>query len=90
MVVGERTGEEGTELLGSICTESRGVLRMEITARGACGHTGTGAGPRDLLDSLIEMRTVMSSSFNRHLTLTSLDGWETSARFPYLRWRRRC
>ena len=84
MVVGERTGEEGEELFGSICTESRGVLRMEIAARGACGHTGTGGGPRDLLDSLIEMRTVLGSSFNRHLTLASLNGWETSARFPYL------
>lgn len=84
MVVGERTGEEGEELFGSICTESRGVLRMEITARGACGHTGTGGGPRDLLDSLVEMKTVMGSSFDRHLTLTSPNGWETSARFPYL------
>jgi succinyl-diaminopimelate desuccinylase len=84
MVVGERTGEGGEELFGSICTESRGVLRMEITARGACGHTGTGGGPRDLLDSLIEVRTVLGSSFNRHLTLSSLNGWETSARFPYL------
>jgi len=84
MVVGERTGEEGVELFGSICTESRGVLRMEITARGACGHTGTGGGPRDLLDSLIEMRSVLGSSFNRHLTLASLNGWETTARFPYL------
>jgi succinyl-diaminopimelate desuccinylase len=84
MVVGERTGEKGEELFGSICTESRGVLRMEITARGVCGHTGTGGGPRDLLDSLIEMKSVLSSSFNRHLTLASLNGWETSARFPYL------
>jgi succinyl-diaminopimelate desuccinylase len=84
MVVGERTGEEGRELHGAICTESRGVLRMEITARGACGHTGTGVGPRDLLESLIEVRTVLGSTFNRHLTLSSLDGWETSARFPYL------
>jgi succinyl-diaminopimelate desuccinylase len=84
MVVGERTGESGDELLGSICTESRGVLRMEITARGACGHTGTGGGPRDLLASPIEVRSVLGSSFNRHLTLNSLDGWETSARFPYL------
>jgi succinyl-diaminopimelate desuccinylase len=84
MVVGERTGEAGEELFGSICTESRGVLRLEIIARGACGHTGTGGGPRDLLDSLIEVRTVLGSSFNRHLTLTSMDGWETSARFPYL------
>jgi succinyl-diaminopimelate desuccinylase len=84
MVVGERTGEVGDELFGAVCTESRGVLRMEITARGACGHTGTGGGPRDLLDSLIEMRTVLGSSFNRHLTLSSMNGWETSARFPYL------
>jgi succinyl-diaminopimelate desuccinylase len=84
MVVGERTGEKGEEILGHICTESRGVLRMEITARGTCGHTGTGGGPRDLLDSLIEVRSVLGSSFNRHLTLSSLDGWETTARFPYL------
>jgi succinyl-diaminopimelate desuccinylase len=84
MVVGERTGEEGAELFGAVCTESRGILRMEITAEGACGHTGTGGDPRDLLDSLIEVRTVLASSFNRHLTLSSINGWETSARFPYL------
>jgi acetylornithine deacetylase/succinyl-diaminopimelate desuccinylase-like protein len=84
MVVGERTGEEGHEIYGAVCTESRGVLRMQITARGACGHTGTGSGPRDLLDSLIEVRSVLGSSFNRHLTLSSIDGWQTSARFPYL------
>jgi succinyl-diaminopimelate desuccinylase len=84
MVVGERTGEQGEEILGHICTESRGVLRMEITARGTCGHTGTGGGPRDLLDSLIEVRSVLGSSFNRHLTLSSMNGWETTARFPYL------
>jgi succinyl-diaminopimelate desuccinylase len=84
MVVGERTGECGDELFGALCTESRGVLRMEITARGTCRHTGTGGDPRDLLDGLIEIRTVLGSTFNRHLTLSSLDGWETSARFPYL------
>jgi succinyl-diaminopimelate desuccinylase len=84
MVVGERTGEAGDELYGAVCTESRGVLRLEITARGMRGHTGTGGGPRDLLESLIEVRTVLGSSFNRHLTLSSMNGWETSARFPYL------
>jgi succinyl-diaminopimelate desuccinylase len=84
MVVGERTGEVGEELFGAVCTESRGILRMKVTARGACGHTGTGGGPRDLLDSLVEVRTVLGSSFNRHLTLSSMNGWETSARFPYL------
>jgi acetylornithine deacetylase/succinyl-diaminopimelate desuccinylase-like protein len=30
------------------------------------------------------MRSVLGSSFNRHLTLASLNGWESSARFPYL------
>jgi succinyl-diaminopimelate desuccinylase len=84
MVVGERTGEVGEEIYGAICTESRGVLRMQITARGASGHTGTGGGPRDLLDSLVEVRTVLGSSFHRHLTLSSMNGWQTSARFPYL------
>ncbi len=52
MVVGERTGEKGTELYGQVCTESRGIFRMRITARGVCGHTGVSGGPADLLDKL--------------------------------------
>jgi len=84
MIVGERTGETGDELFGAVCPESRGILRMRIVARGKCGHTGTGAVPGDLLDRLIEVRGVLDSSFNRHLTLSSHDGWETSARFPFL------
>lgn len=84
MVVGERTGEVGEELFGEVCTESRGVLRIRITARGETGHTGVGGSPGDLLDTLIEVRGVLDSVFKRHLTLSSLDGWETSARFPFL------
>jgi succinyl-diaminopimelate desuccinylase len=84
MVVGERTGERGNELFGSVCPESRGILRMRITARGVCGHTGTGGAGADLVESLIEVRTVLGSVFKRHLTLSSRDGWETSARFPFL------
>jgi succinyl-diaminopimelate desuccinylase len=84
MIVGERTGEKGDELFGEICTESRGVLRALITARGQCGHTGVGGSPGDLLDKLVEIRGVLVSVFNRHLTLSSLNGWETSARFPFL------
>jgi succinyl-diaminopimelate desuccinylase len=84
MVVGERTGEGGDELFGSVCPESRGILRMRITARGVCGHTGTGGGAADLVESLIEVRSVLCSVFKRHLTLSSRDGWETSARFPFL------
>jgi succinyl-diaminopimelate desuccinylase len=84
MVVGERTGEGGDELFGAVCTESRGVLRMQVTARGVCGHTGIGGGPADLLNSLVEVRKVLGAAFARHLTLSSFDGWETSARFPFL------
>lgn len=84
MVVGERTGEAGDELMGSVCTASRGVVRMKVRARGQRGHTGTGAIPGDLLDRLIEVRSVLGSVFVRFLTTGSIDGWESSARFPFL------
>ncbi len=84
MLVGERTGEKGDELYGMVCPESRGVARLRFTARGKKGHTGTGAVPGDLLDRLIELKTVLVSVFKRHLSLSSLDGWESAARFPFL------
>ena len=84
MLVGERTGEVGDELFGMVCPESRGVARVKFVARGKKGHTGTGAVPADLLDRLIELKTVLSSVFHRHLTMSSLDGWESAARFPFL------
>jgi acetylornithine deacetylase/succinyl-diaminopimelate desuccinylase-like protein len=84
MLVGERTGEEGTELFGSVCTENRGVLRLRVLARGKKGHTGTGAIPGDLVDRLIEVRSVLATVFPRHLTLAGVDGWESTARFPFM------
>jgi succinyl-diaminopimelate desuccinylase len=84
MVVGERTGETGDELHGAVCTESRGILRMQVTARGVCGHTGISGSPADLLDKLVEVRSVLGAAFKRYLSLSSLDGWETTARFPFL------
>ena len=84
MVVGERTGEQGDEEFGSVCTESRGIIRIRIRAHGRRGHTGTGTAPGDLLDRLIEVREILGATFNRHLTLSSFDGWETTARFPFL------
>jgi acetylornithine deacetylase/succinyl-diaminopimelate desuccinylase-like protein len=84
MLVGERTGEAGNELFGMVCPENRGVARIRFTARGKRGHTGTGAVPADLLERLIELKSVLSSVFHRHLTLSSLDGWESAARFPFL------
>ncbi len=84
MIVGERTGEEGEELVGKVCTASRGIARLKITARGRKGHTGTAGSPRDLLDLLVEARQALSAIFARRLTLSSTDGWQTSARFPFL------
>jgi acetylornithine deacetylase/succinyl-diaminopimelate desuccinylase-like protein/gamma-glutamyl:cysteine ligase YbdK (ATP-grasp superfamily) len=84
MVVGERTGESGNELFGAVCPRSRGVVRMRIVARGQRGHSGTSAVPGDLVDRLIEARTVLGHVFPRHLTLSATDGWESGARFPFL------
>ncbi len=84
LVVGERTGERGDELYGAVCPESRGVARLRFIAIGARGHTGTGAVPIDLLDRLVELKRVLTSVFHRHLTLSSVDGWESAARFPFL------
>jgi len=84
MIVGERTGERGTELFGTVCPSSRGYARIRFTAFGPQGHTGTGALPGDLLDRLIEARSILTTIFQRHLTMASLDGWESTARFPFL------
>lgn len=84
MVVGERTGEQGIETVGNVCTANRGVVRLRVVARGRRGHTGTGTIPGDLLDRLIEVRSILGSVFARHLTQSSYDGWESTARFPFL------
>lgn len=84
MALGERTGEQGHESFGSVCTANRGVLRMRIEGRGERGHSGTSAVPMDLVDRLIEARTAVGATFKRHLTLSSSDGWESTARVPFL------
>ena len=84
MILGERTGERGNEEFGSVCTENRGVLRMRIEGRGERGHSGTSAVPMDLVDRLIEARSAVAATFKRHLTLSSVDGWQSTARVPFL------
>jgi acetylornithine deacetylase/succinyl-diaminopimelate desuccinylase-like protein/gamma-glutamyl:cysteine ligase YbdK (ATP-grasp superfamily) len=82
-IAGERTGEKGTELFGEICVENRGVLRFDVIARGAKGHSGV-AGTGDLSEKLIAARSALSEIFARHLTLTAADGWQSQARFPFI------
>ena len=82
-IAGERTGEKGTELFGEICVENRGVMRFDVIARGAKGHSGV-AGTGDLSEKLINARMALSEIFSNHLTLKSDDGWQSQAKFPFI------
>ena len=55
-IAGERTGEKGNELFGQVCVENRGVMRFDVLARGAKGHSGV-AGTSDLSEKLIAARS---------------------------------
>jgi succinyl-diaminopimelate desuccinylase len=82
-IAGERTGEKGNELFGEICVENRGVLRFDVIARGAKGHSGV-AGTGDLSERLIAARSALNEMFAKHLTLKSQDGWQSQAKFPFI------
>ncbi|HSK65923.1 MAG TPA: M20/M25/M40 family metallo-hydrolase, partial [Anaerolineales bacterium] len=82
-IAGERTGEKGNGLFGEICVENRGVMRFDVVARGAKGHSGI-AGTGDLSEKLIAARSAMNEIFAQHLTLTSSDGWQSQAKFPFI------
>ncbi|GJQ37544.1 MAG: hypothetical protein JETCAE01_35540 [Anaerolineaceae bacterium] len=82
-IAGERTGEKGIELYGEICVENRGVMRFDVIARGAKGHTGI-AGTGDLSEKLIAARSYLNKIFDKHLTLKSSDGWQSQAKFPFI------
>lgn len=82
-IAGERTGEKGNELFGEICVENRGVMRFDVIARGAKGHSGV-AGAADLSEKLIAARAALNEIFAKHLTLKSADGWQSQAKFPFI------
>ena len=84
LIAGERTGEKGDELFGEICTENRGIMRFEIIARGAKGHSGVRSAAGDLSERLIAVRAALVEIFARQLTLEAADGWVSQARFPFL------
>jgi succinyl-diaminopimelate desuccinylase len=82
-IAGERTGEKGDELFGEICTENRGVMRFEVFAQGAKGHSAL-AGSGDLGERLLMARAALGEMFVRRLTLKSADGWQSQAKFPFI------
>lgn len=82
-IAGERTGEKGDEQFGEICVENRGVMRLDVIARGAKAHSGV-AGTGDLSEKLIAARSGLNEIFAKNLTLKSSDGWQSQAKFPFI------
>ena len=84
LIAGERTGEKGNELWGEVCTQNRGVMRFEIHAHGLRGHSGVASAQADLMERLLSARSEVKQIISRHLTLSSTDGWQSQARFPFI------
>ncbi len=85
LVAGERTGESGDELVGQVCIENRGLVRLEITARGVRGHTGMAAAPGDLSARLFLAREDLLRLLGARLTLNAKESWRSQLRFPFIR-----
>ncbi len=85
LIAGERTGERGDELMGEVCVENRGLLRLEIVARGEKSHTGMAAAPSDLSARLFLARDELSRLFEQRLTLKGDKGWQSQVHFPFIR-----
>ena len=82
LIAGERTGERGDERVGQVCVENRGVMRLEIEARGARGHTGFGGD--DLGARLFRARDALERILSARLTLQGEAGWGSQVSFPYV------
>jgi len=84
IIAGERTGESGTELVGEVCVENRGVVRLKLVAHGEAGHTGTASVKADIGEQLVRARTELPAILAEYLTLDAANGWRSSYRFPFL------
>jgi acetylornithine deacetylase/succinyl-diaminopimelate desuccinylase-like protein len=94
LIAGERTGEKGVELWGEICTQNRGVIRLEISAYGERAHSGVATvpasgrakaqPPADLTERLLLARAGITGIMGRYLTLSSPDGWQSQVKFPFI------
>ena len=95
LIAGERTGEQGNNLWGEVCIQNRGVMRFDVIVRGQRGHSGVasagpkGAGPAsavsgDLTERLLLARAAITGILGRYLTLSSPDGWQSQAKFPFI------
>lgn len=85
-IAGERTGERGNELWGEICTQNRGVLRIEISGRGQRAHSSGAVGSADLARRLLQVHSEVEEILCRKLILSSTDGWQSQFSFPFFQW----
>jgi len=85
LIAGERTGEKGNELIGEVCLENRGLVRLEVSVCGERGHTGLSGAPMDLSMRLFRARDELMDLFERRLTLKGQGGWQSQVRFPFIR-----
>jgi acetylornithine deacetylase/succinyl-diaminopimelate desuccinylase-like protein len=83
LVAGERTGEEGNELVGKVCIENRGLVRMEIEARGRRAHTGIGRAGVDVGERIFAAYDQLRGIIGSHLTLEGEGGWQSQLLFPF-------
>jgi succinyl-diaminopimelate desuccinylase len=84
VIAGERTGEKGVELMGEVCVENRGVMRFEVIARGAKGHTALTGVSADLGERLLQARIALVDIFQRALMLKGDKNWQSQYRFPFV------
>jgi acetylornithine deacetylase/succinyl-diaminopimelate desuccinylase-like protein len=59
-------------------------MRFDIIAHGTKGHSGV-AGAADLSEKLISARSALNEIFSKHLTLKAADGWQSQAKFPFIK-----
>ncbi len=84
LIAGERTGERGDEKFGSICLQNRGLLRLELRARGSRGHSGLASSGVDLGARLLQARLDL---LRRLAPLAHFEGdgpWRTTIHFPFM------
>jgi succinyl-diaminopimelate desuccinylase len=84
VIAGERTGERGDELLGEVCIEGRGLVRLTLTARGTRGHTGIRGSSVDLSDRLLRAQEEVNRLLALRSPASQQGSWRSQVHFPFV------